>query len=260
MHIRNRIRSQPDPPHNTKKSELQMRMEAMASSCNGIALKSAQHSKGSTNFPSADSFARTEPPRSSSNALASYKSPGQLPTEKKATTGKKLLGIDPLQNCYGRPNRIDTRVPSPSPSQLSETDEGAPKGILSKPSTPKPATPKRVTWNLEANGFDPPPGSAGSSVTFGLSGQLPDVSGKRAKGQGKNKAGSLFQPQVAKPTRPSLSEQLSAIASKAGDITADIKAKAGIANPSAGPSHSSADTPIYQSPVKNFTVGTLQCR
>jgi hypothetical protein len=54
--------------------------------------------------------------------------------------------------------------------------------------------------------------------------------------------------------RPSLSEQLSAIADKAGEVTADIRAKAGM------DSNKYAEKPLLTSPAKNFTVGALQCR
>ena len=55
--------------------------------------------------------------------------------------------------------------------------------------------------------------------------------------------------------RPSLSEQLSAIADKAGEVTADIKAKAGLDQVKHG-----GQKPLLTSPAKNFTVGHLQCR
>ncbi len=57
----------------------------------------------------------------------------------------------------------------------------------------------------------------------------------------------------ARPTRPSLSQQLANIGQQAGNITAEIKKKAGI-------SDSAADTAVYSCPARSFSVGNLQAR
>jgi hypothetical protein len=246
----------------TKKSELQRRMESMVNSCNGIAQKSKNRSKGTQNDQQVpgEIFSRTEPVRSSPSASASYQS---SLADSSAVVLRKPP-VDPLQNCYGR--SATSKVAKPN-----GPDETV-RGILSKPSTPKPSTPKRVTFNLDANNSEPlsqnsmnamsnaPTSSqlGDQSDTVGTDTTLPDVSGKRP---GKGPKQSLFQQQQpSKPTRPTLSEQLSAIANKAGDLTADIKAKAGIPTPSGVSGAGSGEVPVYSSPVKNFTVGTLQCR
>lgn len=55
--------------------------------------------------------------------------------------------------------------------------------------------------------------------------------------------------------RPSLSEQLAAISASAGELTASIRAKAGMESPS-----DAMDPPIVVLPAKAFSVGTLNCR
>jgi hypothetical protein len=164
--------------------------------------------------------------------------------------------LDPLQNCYGRPSIINSQ------SNATTTDTG-PKGILSKPSTPKiSAKGKRVTWNLDLESdipsrpdspYNPEPYNSNATAVAVLNApsSLPSVEPKSPMFA--QKKSSLFQP---KPTRPSLSEQLSQIANKASDLTADIKAKAGITETLNG----TTEQPIFTSPAKNFTVGNLQCR
>lgn len=243
----------------TKKSELQRRMESMVTSCNGIAQKSKnktlkiqndQHMLG-------EKSTRAETMQSPS-ASVSLQVVAPSSIKDSSTIATRKASIDSLQNCYGRSSTGKVS------KLISTNPDDALRGILSKPSTPKPSTPKRVTFNLDANNSEPPTQNSVQSISDFLapseqsyqsdSVAFPDVSAKRpGKASAKQ---SLFQAQSAKPTRPSLSEQLSAIANKAGDLTAEIKAKAGIA-PAA---IVTGETPIYSSPVKNFTVGTLQCR
>ena len=151
----------------------------------------------------------------------------------------KKTNLDPLQSCYGSRGRF---------TKLSE-DESAekqekPKGILSRPSSPAVTLgkKKKVTFNFEArtssSSYAPP-----SRVTPSPA-PIPTI----VQARNSNSASG-------RPLRPSLSEQLSAIANKAGEVTADIKAKAGIVfdNPR-------GEKPLLTSPAKNFTVGHLQCR
>ena len=247
--MQNRIRpyAAPVPTMNTKKTELQRRMEAMSSACNGMAFKNKHHIRIENEQHTSG---RAEIVRTSSPILA-------VADNTTAPVVKKVPPpVDPLQNCYGRSTRGQS---------TGGVSEDGPKGILSKPSTPKPATPKKVSFNLDANGFEPPLGtsndgnglsSVGSNSVPGGASTTPLLPAVRGKGSKAVRA-PLFQPTSTRPTRPSLSEQLSAIANKAGDITAEIKANAGILTPS---TKTGSECILHSTPVKNFTVGTLQCR
>jgi hypothetical protein len=199
-------------------------------------------------------FAKTSP--AAINTL-----PNQAPA-----VGIKKSNLDPLQNCYGRPSVV---VP-PNGS----TGGGGPKGILTKSVTPKIPKGKRVTWNLDLESdipsrpdspYNPEPSNyllnntsagTGGGVSSGGTGAstitsaLPNVD-QKSPISGNSKKSPLFQ--SPKPARPSLTEQLSQIANRASGITADIKAKAGIAD-------AVGEQPIFTFPAKNFTVGNLQCR
>jgi len=58
----------------------------------------------------------------------------------------------------------------------------------------------------------------------------------------------------SRPTRPSLSEQLAAIGSKAEALTQDIRQKAGL------PTDVDGDQPLFVVPTRALVVGTLSCR
>ena len=149
-------------------------------------------------------------------------------------TPKILLnGLDPVQSCYG------TRNTKQSPYTLDGSLEEVPKSILSRPSSPMVNSPgknnKRVTFNLEER-----PSSA-SYTPPSYSSQAP-------------KSARSYSTSNTRPVRPSLSEQLSAIADKASDVTSDIRAKAGMER------SAFAEKPLHVTPARNFTVGHLQCR
>lgn len=64
-----------------------------------------------------------------------------------------------------------------------------------------------------------------------------------------------------KSLRPSLSDQLAAIGSKAEAITADIRAKNGLDNNDGSYAHTGVDPSLlFTLPARQFNVGTLQCR
>ena len=111
---------------------------------------------------------------------------------------KLIPGLDPLQSCYGSKSRasqlIREEAPLPGP------------GILSRPSSPvaSPGKKKRVTFNFEqrpsSSSYSPPsctpPPSSSTCVI-----PAPVRSSNTSNGR---------------PMRPSLSEQLSAIAERQG--------------------------------------------
>lgn len=70
---------------------------------------------------------------------------------------------------------------------------------------------------------------------------------------------SAQQPKKIFPTRPSLSEQLAAIGLAAEALTVDIRAKAGLDEPSGG-GVGQDSSPIFSMPTKSFSVGNLNCR
>mmetsp|Transcript_13119 Transcript_13119/g.21475 ORF Transcript_13119/g.21475 Transcript_13119/m.21475 type:complete len:360 (+) Transcript_13119:196-1275(+) len=161
-----------------------------------------------------------------------------IPSNETKTSSNKnpnlIPSLDPLQSCYG------TRSRALKPPLEEGVD--MPKGILSRPSSPAvtPGKKKKVSFNFEArpssSSYVPP-----SHLTPSPS-PAPTTSVRNTNASN------------GRPMRPSLSEQLTAIADKAGEVTADIKAKAGIE------SDSKLEKPLLISPAKNFTVGHLQCR
>jgi hypothetical protein len=227
------------PSNSGGKSELQRKLQSMVIACRDNTTAANGNSKLShteLRIRRAEAaqvnFAKTSPAAMSS-----------LPIE--SPRGAQKSSLDPLQNCYGRPS-------------MTNSQSNGPKGILSKPSTPKmSAKGKRVTWNLDLESdipsrpdspYNPEPIKTASAS---LNSSLPTVEPKSPMFA--QKKPSLFQP---KPARPSLSEQLSQIANKASELTSDIKAKAGITETLSG----TTEQPIFTSPAKNFTVGNLQCR
>lgn len=160
----------------------------------------------------------------SGTKVSSNKNPNLIPS------------LDPLQSCYGTRNR----------ALKPPLEEGLdmPKGILSRPSSPAvtPGKKKKVSFNFEARP------SSSSYVPPSHVPPSPTPSSTISSVRSTNAC-------TTRPIRPSLSEQLTAIADKAGEVTADIKAKAGLESDSKYP-----EKPLLISPAKNFTVGHLQCR
>jgi hypothetical protein len=230
-------------------SDLQRKLQSMVLACrdnktgspsSGSKLSNTELRMKRAEAQSQINFAKTSPP--AINVL-----PNQTP---QPTVGGKKNNLDPLQNCYGRPSPV--------------TINNGPKGILSKPSTPKISKSKRVTWNLDLESdipsrpdspYTPEPSNPplGMNSVVGVVGTLPNVDPKSPTSNSTPKKIGLFQ--SPKPARPSLSEQLSQIANRASGITADIKAKAGIPDAGVG-----GELPLFTFPAKNFTVGNLQCR
>lgn len=217
----------------TGKSELQRKLQSMVIACREKDVVSAGAGKLTHN--------ELRMKRAEAQMNFAKTSPAALVTLPIESIGSNKSNLDPLQNCYGR-------------AAITNPSTNGPKGILSNP-TSKISKGKRVTWNIDLESDIPSrpdspytPDPANSVV---ISNSLPNVEQKSTNSTAKK---PLFQ--IPKPTRPSLSEQLSMIANRASDITADIKAKAGIVDNSSGTS----DQPIFTSPAKNFTVGNLQCR
>lgn len=225
------------------KSELQRKLQSMVIACRDKDVVNAGGKLSHTELRMKRAEAQMNFAKTSPAALAS------LPIE--SSPGSHKSSLDPLQNCYGRASAVTT--------------SSGPKGILTKPSTPKVSKVKRVTWNVDLESdipsrpdspYNPDPANtihtlAMMNTPTSANNSLPNVEQKSPLLGGKK---PLFQ--IAKPTRPSLSEQLSLIANKASDITADIKAKAGISDNLSG----TTEQPLFTLPAKNFTVGNLQCR
>lgn len=241
------------------KSELQRKLQTMVAACRDnslISTGSGGTSGGGKQTGIKDqkvSHTELRLKRAEAQAQINFSktSPAALPSgppDSSPLVNRKCVPLDPLQNCYGRP---------------SIAPNNGPKGILTKPSTPKISKGKRVTFNLDLQ-MEPPSRSDSPSPIpadtplspSGTSNNLPNVDNKTQQQLRKT---PLFQvvPNATKPTRPSLSEQLNAIANRAGDLTADIKAKAGIIEQSPT---GVVEPPLFTSPAKNFTVGNLQCR
>lgn len=241
------------------KSELQRKLQSMVVACRDNSLKNSSESNKLSNTE-----LRLKRAEAQSQMNFAKTSPAAISIEPTPPLSRKTSNLDPLQNCYGR--SINTNV-------------NGPKGILTKPSTPKVSKGKRVTFSLDletdipsrsdspnpletttnnSNTISPTATASNNNILASSSNNnLPSVDFKTAQQQNILKKSNLFQaPATPKATRPSLSEQLSAIANKAGDITAEIKTKAGLNDSSSG----SNEQPLLTSPAKNFTVGNLQCR
>jgi|LauGreSBDMM110SN_4_FD.fasta_scaffold56559_1 hypothetical protein len=75
-----------------------------------------------------------------------------------------------------------------------------------------------------------------------------------------NLTAGILKDSNKKSLRPSLSDQLAAIGSKAEAITADIRAKNGLDSENI-PAHTGVDPSLlFTLPARQFNVGTLQCR
>lgn len=160
---------------------------------------------------------------------------------------KLMPSLDPLQSCYGTRSRPSQMVLQQEVGKDNDTDNcimdntQVPRSILSNPSSPAVSGKKKVTFNLEArassSSYTPP--SRAPPFPVRSSDALPCSSSSSA----------------GRSMRPSFSDQLSAIADKAGEVTADIKAKSGMSD-----DNKFGEKPLLTTPAKNFTVGHLQCR
>mmetsp|Transcript_6753 Transcript_6753/g.10168 ORF Transcript_6753/g.10168 Transcript_6753/m.10168 type:complete len:369 (-) Transcript_6753:203-1309(-) len=259
-----------DPYKVATKNELHKKMNSMLKACNEAGRKKQTPEKENSRAITDSRFVRPDPlraqatqnvtpqflsVRSGHNRSASPLLREGSPSGGSSKIKKRGNGVDSLQNCYGRASPRSTTsspVTTPSPRNIY-TPPLTPKSILSKPSTPKSGTGKRVTFNAVLVSTEP--AQAQSHVEIETTSSPTALPSVEKKPPTKSKKPPLFQP-PNRPTRPSLSEQLSAIADKANDITVDIKLKAGLdhSNPRG------EDTPLLSFPAKNFTVGTLQCR
>ena len=251
------------------KADLQKRMDSMLQACNSACQRRKQTPDRSNRKALSDGhLVRPESllTQTTSNvapqslSIQSNRIPSASPLIKDNSNNgaasrmkKKSNGVDPMQNIYGRPSPRGASSPPvtmQSPRNMN-TPPLTPKSILTKPCTSKNATGKRVRFNTDLVSTEPTHAyNTMESVNGSIA--LPRV---EKKSSAKSRKVPLFQPPT-RPTRPPLSEQLSAIANKASNITMDIKLKAGMDEDCTN----NGEVPLLTFPVKNFTVGTLQCR
>lgn len=239
-----------------KKSELQMKLRSMVAACREANKEPSVLPNKENNPTKKLSHVDLRMRRAEAQAQVLFAQTTPLsttfqdpvpPSQLVRGTNSLASTLDPLQSCYGGRTTV----------------VAGPKGILTKSSSSRGSSkgqkPKRVTFDLDCRTLEPSPTPilATESEDIDNSSILPIMIEQKSLTQPVVKA-PLFQP-TARPARPSLSEQLSAIANKAGDLTADIRAKAGLPDPTQ--SIGRGDGPaLFTSPAKNFTVGTLQCR
>jgi hypothetical protein len=196
-------------------------------------------------------FYKTSPLTSSHGVASSGRKDNNSNKDKDTKNPKLIPSLDPLQSCYGAKSRaLQLKLEDCGDSS---DNSSKPKGILSRPSSPcvTPSKKKRVTFNFNertsSSSYVPAPYPSSSS-----SHNNHDVSSAPSV-----PAPPRSMVPTGRPMRPSLSEQLSAIADKASEVTADIRTKAGMDKEN---NNRFGEQPLLTSPAKNFTVGHLQCR